>query len=100
MAEDQPMKITVAIVAIVVAVFFIVPMLVGGSANVCQALEQHNVSKTASSIAGGRSGPIYGVINTIGQAGATGHTEAAMQANAHPGLPTVIDCTLSFWQSF
>jgi hypothetical protein len=94
------MKITIGIIAILVAVFFVVPMLVGGSTNVCQALEQHNVSKTASSIAGGtKSGPIYGVINTIGQAGATGHTESTLQAHAHPGLPTVIGCTVSFWQS-
>lgn len=93
------MKIASAIIAILVVLFFIVPMLVGGSVNVCQALEQHNVSKTASSIAGGTSGPVYGVINTIGQAGATGQTKSAMQANIHPGLPTAFGCTVSFWQS-
>lgn len=93
------MKIAAISIALLVVLFFIVPILVGGSTNICQALEQHNVSKSASSIAGGTSGPVYGVINTIGQAGATGHTEAAMQANDHPGLPATIGCTLSFWQS-
>jgi hypothetical protein len=99
MSENQIMKITIGIIAILVAVFFFVPMMVGGSANVCQALEKHNVSNTASSIAGGTSGPVYGVINTIGQAGATGQTASAMQANAHPDAPTAISCTVSFWQS-
>lgn len=93
------MKIVVGIIVILVAIFFIVPMVVGGSANICQALEQHNVSKTASSIAGSNSGPIYGVINSVGQAGATGQTEAATQANAHPNSPTPVSCAVSFWQS-
>lgn len=93
------MKITAGIIVLLIAVFFIVPMVAGGSANSCQALEKHNVSKTASSIAGGSSGPVYGVINTIGQAGATGQTESAIQANAHPDSPTAISCTVSFWQS-
>lgn len=93
------MKIAAAVIAALAVLFFIVPMLAGGSANACQALEQHNVSKTASSIAGSTNGPVYGVINSIGQAGATGHTEAAMQANAHPGLPAAIGCTVAFWQS-
>jgi hypothetical protein len=93
------MKVTTGIIAILVAVFFIVPMMIGGSPNVCQALEKHNVSKTASSIAGGTSGPVYGIINTVGQAGATGQTEANLQADAHPQMPATIGCTFSFWQS-
>ena len=37
-----------AIIIILIAVFFIVPMAVGGSTNACQALAKHNVSNTAS----------------------------------------------------
>jgi hypothetical protein len=93
------MKIALAVIIALAALFFVVPMVVGGSANVCQALEQHNVSRTASSIAGGSSGPVYGVINTIGQAGATGQAETSMQAAAHPNAPTPISCAVSFWAS-
>ena len=93
------MKTIIGAIVILIAVFFLVPMVVGGSTNACQALEKHNVSNTASSIAGGSSGPIYGVINTIGQAGATGQSTSMAEANAHPNTPTSVSCTISFWKS-
>jgi hypothetical protein len=93
------MKTLIGAVIVLIAVFFLVPMVVGGSTNLCQAVEQHNVSKTASNIAGGSSGPVYGVINTIGQAGATGQTTSMAEANAHPNTPTPISCAASFWKT-
>jgi hypothetical protein len=93
------MKTVAGAFVMLLALFFLVPMVVGGSINACQALEKHNVSKTASSIAGGSSGPIYGVINTIGQAGATGQSTSMAEANAHPNTPTTVSCTISFWRS-
>jgi hypothetical protein len=93
------MKTLIGAVIILIAVFFLVPMAVGGSTNVCQAVEQHNVSKTASNIAGGSSGPVYGTINTIGQAGATGQATSMAEANAHPNTPTPISCAVSFWKT-
>jgi hypothetical protein len=98
-AEDRAMKIAASIIIVLVAIFFIVPMVAGGSANVCQALEKHNVSSTASNVAGGTSGPVYGVINGVGQSMATGNTEAAKQANDHPDTPTPVSCAASYWQS-
>lgn len=91
------MKIVAGIVVLLIAVFFIVPMVAGGSTNVCQALEKHNVSNTASNIAGGTSGPVYGVINTIGQAGATGQAEATKQSVQNPNTPTFVSCTAAYW---
>jgi hypothetical protein len=93
------MKTLIGAIIVLIAVFFLVPMVVGGSTNLCQAVEQHNVSKTASSIAGGSSGPVYGVINTIGQAGATGQATSVAEANAHPNTPTPISCAVSFWKT-
>ena len=93
------MKIIIGAIIILIALFFLVPMVVGGSTDACQALEKHNVSTTASSIAGGSSGPIYGVINTIGQAGATGQSTSMAEENAHPNTPTSVSCTISFWTS-
>jgi hypothetical protein len=93
------MKIAAGIIVLLVAIFFIVPMVAGGSANVCQALEKHNVSDTASSVAGSKSGPVYGVINGVGQSMATGNAESAKQANDHPNTPTAISCAAKYWQS-
>jgi hypothetical protein len=93
------MKAALGVIIVLIAVFFAVPMVVGGSTNACQALEKHNVSSTASSIAGGSSGPVYGVINTIGQTGATGQASAAEEANAHPDIPTPVSCTIAFWKT-
>ena len=93
------MKTVLGAIIILIAVFFLVPMVVGGSMNACQALEKHNVSNTASSIAGGSNGPIYGIINAIGQAGATGQAASMAEANAHPHTPTSVSCTFSFWKS-
>lgn len=93
------MKIAAGIIVLLVAIFFFVPMIAGGSANICQALEKHNVSHAASSVAGGTSGPVYGVINGVGQSMATGNAESAKQANDHPDTPTPISCAASYWQS-
>jgi cobalamin synthase len=93
------MKTLIGAVIVLIAVFFLVPMVVGGSTNLCQAVEQHNVSKTASNIAGGSTGPVYGVINTIGQAGATGQATSMAETNAHPNTPTPISCAISFWKT-
>jgi hypothetical protein len=93
------MRVAAGIIVVLVVLFFTVPMVVGGSADSCQALEKHNVSNTASSVAGGSSGPVYGVINTVGQAGATGQGQAAKQSVDHPNLPSGVGCTVAFWQS-
>jgi hypothetical protein len=87
-----------ALVAIVI-LFFAVPMLAGGSTNVCKDVESHDVKTTASTITGTNSGPVYNVINSVGQAGATGEVEQTKQANLHPDVPTVVSCSADFWQS-
>ena len=89
------MKTIIGAVIVLIAVFFLVPMVVGGSTNLCRAVEQHNVSNAASNIAGGSSGPVYGMMNTIGQAGATGQATRMAEANAHPDIPTSISCAAS-----
>jgi hypothetical protein len=93
------MRIVIGAIIILIVAFFAVPMAVGGSTNVCQALEKHNVSNTASSVAGGTSGPVYGVINTVGQAGATGNTAAAEENTEHPNTPSPISCAADFWKT-
>jgi hypothetical protein len=93
------MRALAGAIIILIAIFFLVPMAVGGSTDACQALEKHNVSNTASNVAGGSSGPVYGVMNTIGQMGATGKVASTSEANAHPDTPTPISCTIAFWKT-
>jgi hypothetical protein len=40
------------------------------------------------------------VINTVGQAGATGQTASTTEAQAHPDTPTPVACTFGYWKSF
>ena len=86
-------------VAVSVIVFFTVPIIADGNTNICQDVEAHNVKSTASNIAGGSSGPVYNVINSVGQMGATGSEEAAKQSSLHPDTPTLVSCTTAFWES-
>ncbi|HTQ71212.1 MAG TPA: hypothetical protein VMH92_06930 [Acidocella sp.] len=95
----KPGLTIIGVVIVALAVFFLVPMIAGGSANVCQALEKHDVSKAASDIAVGTSGPVYGVINAVGQSMATGTLAATAEANDHPNTPTAVSCAASYWKS-
>lgn len=89
----------IGVIAVAVAVFFIVPMAAGGSANICQALEKHDVSNTAANITGTNSGPVHDVINSVGQSMATGNMAANSEAKAHPDTPTPVSCAVSYWKS-
>jgi hypothetical protein len=89
----------IGVIIIAVAIFFIVPMAAGGSTNVCQALEKHDVSQTASNVTGTNSGPVHDVINSVGQAAATGNIAAQKEANDHPNTPSAVSCAASYWQS-
>jgi len=89
--------ILVAIVLLVV-VFFAVPMVSEGTTNTCQAVEKHNVSSTATNIAGNNTGVVHDVINSVGQAGATGATTSGDASTDHPDTPTPITCTYYYWK--
>jgi hypothetical protein len=93
------MKLVLGAIVVLIVIFFAVPMIAGGSMNACQALEKHNISTAASNIAGGASGPVYSVINSVGQSFATGQSTSAQEVNNHPNTPTAISCTISYWQS-
>jgi hypothetical protein len=88
-----------ATIGVIVILFFAVPVVAGGSTNICQDVESHNVSKTASNIAGSSSGTVYNVINSVGQVGATGNIEKAKQSSDNPNTPSVVSCAGAWWQS-
>ncbi len=93
------MRYVVGAFIVAVVVFFAVPVFMGGNANICQGFEQYNVRTAAANIAGGTTGPVYGVINSIGQSVATGQSTSADEANKHPHTPTPISCAISFWKT-
>ncbi len=92
------MRGILAIVILVIIVFFAVPMVSEGTTNACQALEKHNVSATASNVAGSNTGVIHNVINSVGQAGATGQVASTDASQEHPDAPTPLTCTYNYWK--
>jgi hypothetical protein len=93
------MRYVLGVFIVAVVVFFAVPVFMGGNANICQGLEQYNVRTSAANIAGGTTGPVYGVINGVGQSVATGQAPTTTEANEHPNTPTPISCAISFWKT-
>ena len=92
------MRGILAVVIILIVVFFAVPMVSEGTTNACQAVEKHNVAATATNIAGSNTGVVHNVINSVGQAGATGQMASANASEAHPDAPTPLTCTYEYWK--
>ncbi len=93
------MRGLLAVIVLLVIVFFGVPMVAAGTTNACQALERHDVSNTAANVAGGTSGPVYNTVNAVGQMGTTGNTAATAENTAHPNTPSPISCTVDYWKT-
>lgn len=89
----------IGVIVVVLVIFFGVPMAAGGSTNVCQALEKHNVSQTAQNITGTSNGPVHNLINSVGQSFATGEGEQQKQAAEHPNTPSVVSCAAAYWKT-
>jgi hypothetical protein len=92
------MRGILVVIVLIIVVFFAVPMVSEGTTNACQALEKRNVSATASSVAGSNTGVIHNVINSVGQAGATGDTATATASAQAPDTATPITCTYDYWK--
>ena len=92
------MRGILVVVILLVVVFFAVPMVSEGTTNTCQALEKKTVSDTASNVAGSNTGVVHNVINSVGQAGATGDVASQTAASNSPNSPTPVTCTYEYWQ--
>ncbi len=93
------MRGLIGVIVVIIVAFFAVPMVAQGTTNTCQALERHDVSNTATSIAGSNTGVVHNVINSVGQAAATGGVASTAEAQDHPNSPTTVSCTYSYWKS-
>lgn len=85
--------------AALIALFFAVPIAVGGSMNICEDVALHNVNTTASSIAGNDSNDMYKVVNTVSQSGWMGDAAQQKQAHGQAHIPVAVSCASTFWQS-
>lgn len=92
------MRGILVVIILLIVIFFGVPMVSEGTTNTCQALEKATVSNTATNIAGSNTGVVHNVINSVGQAGATGQVASANASQEHPNSPTPITCTYEYWQ--
>jgi hypothetical protein len=93
------MRGLIGVIVVIIVAFFAVPMVAQGTTNTCQALERHDVSNTATSIAGSNTSVVHNVINSVGQAAATGDVASTAEAQDHPNSPTTVSCTYSYWKS-
>ncbi len=94
------MRGLIAVIVIVVLVFFGLPMVMEGTVNSCQALERHVVTTQAANIAGGNTNsPVYNTVNGAGQAQANGAIASTLMSQNHPQTPTPVACTWFFWKS-
>jgi hypothetical protein len=93
------MRGILVVVILLVVIFFGVPMASQGTTNACQALEKQSVSNTATNIAGSNTGVVHNVINSVGQAGATGQTAGADASTQNPNTPTPVTCTYNYWKN-
>jgi len=89
----------VLIAVLIIIAFFVVPMVAEGTTNSCRALEMRTVTKTATNIAGAKSGPVYSAINIMGQSAATGEVASEIMRQQHPDVPPPITCTWHYWKS-
>ena len=92
------MRGILAVIVLIIVVFFVVPMAAEGTTNTCKALEKVTVSNAATNIAGSSTGVVHNVINSVGQAGATGSVASQNAAEDHPNTPSPVTCTFEYWQ--
>lgn len=75
-----------------VAIFFAVPIMIGGSVDLCQDVPP--AVPAASTAASDDPMPIYNVIPPT-----TAAAEHDKEVRLHPHAPPVVSCTAAFWQS-
>ncbi len=93
------MRGLLAVIVLVVVVFFVVPMIAEGTTDTCKALEKQDVSTAATNIAGSNTGVVHNVINSMGQAVATGQVASTQSSEQHPNTPSPITCTFHYWKN-
>ena len=78
------MRLFLSTMVVLVAVFFTLPIMAGGSTNICQDAAGHDGNTTAATFSGGNSTVMYTVIN------AAREVTSALKA-----LPSKIEETLA-----
>ncbi|MDE8350269.1 MAG: hypothetical protein POG74_12475 [Acidocella sp.] len=93
------MKAVIAAGVAAILLFFGVPMMSGGTVNVCQAYAAHSVNQAASQIAGGNNGLIHDAISSLGKSTTSGDVATQMMAQQHPNVPAPVSCAYYYWKA-
>ncbi|WP_297489254.1 hypothetical protein [Acidocella sp.] len=89
------MKVFLGTAAILIALAFVVPMVAGGSADICLDVMMNGGSLTAAPVTDGNSAIMYSVIDSTTESGNAVH---APEAARYPHIPTLVSCTAAFWR--
>lgn len=97
------MRLVLAAVIAAAVLFFAVPIVAGGSTDVCQDVALHEVQGTARAGRMSTSGTMYNVMDsasTMGSLGGSlGHAAHDMEARLHPHVPPAVACAVVFWKT-
>ena len=94
------MRILMAAAIAFVALIFAMPVLAGGSPDICQDAVLRNASAAHGAAHGRTQSATYDALTPAMPVGPLGAAERARQVQLHPDTPPLISCTAEFWSSF
>jgi hypothetical protein len=98
-AKDQPMRIVLAAAIACAALFFAVPIVAGGSTDVCQDVALSDVQATGPAPRVSTSNTMYNVMDPAASLGSLGNETHDRIAKLHPHIPPAVSCAAVFWKS-
>lgn len=93
------MRLVLAAAIACAALFFAVPIVAGGSTDVCQDVALHDVQGNAPAGRMSTSSTMYNVMDSAATVGSSGHEVHDAEARLHPHVPPAIACAAVFWKS-
>jgi hypothetical protein len=81
------------------ALFFAVPVVVGGNTDVCQDVSVSDVQGSGPTGSMSTSSTMYNVMNQADAVGSPGDQAHDKAARLHPHIPPAISCAAGFWKA-
>lgn len=81
------------------ALFFAVPIVVGGSTDVCQDVTVSDVQGSGPTGSMSTSSTMYNVMNQAAVVGSLGDQAHDRVARQHPHIPPAVSCAADFWKT-
>jgi hypothetical protein len=102
------MRLVLTAVVAGAALFFAVPIVAGGSTDVCQDVALHEVQGTARTGRMSTSSTMYKAMDSAATidyssggslGGSLGHAAHDKEARLHPHVPPAVACAVVFWKT-